>query len=101
MAPSDTPSSSEQRFRIAETEGFRKQLKKNPELKRVYKKITDYVYPILKDNPFFGSNIKRLRDPLSDYYRYRIGDYRLFYSVDQDEIVVVIVKLQHRKDAYR
>jgi len=101
VARSDIPSFDSSQFRIAETESFQKQLKKSPELKRIYRKISEYVYPILKENPYFGPNIKRLRDPLSDFYRYRIGNYRLFYSIDEDEIVVIVVKLQHRKDAYR
>ena len=34
-------------------------------------------------------------------YRLRQGDYRLVYSVDDDESVVVIVKIGHRRDVYR
>jgi len=75
-------------------------LKKNPDLKRIYKKITEYVYPLLRENPYYGPNIKRLRENLSEFYRYRIGDYRLFYAINEDEIVVVIVKLEHRRSAY-
>ena len=101
MKKSDTPSSSSGRFRIAETESFQKQLKKNPELKRVYRKIREYVYPLLRENPYYGPNIKRLRENLSEYYRYRIGDYRLFYSIDDDEVIVIVVKLGHRQSAYR
>ena len=101
MPTSDTPSSNSRQFRIAETDGFRKQLKKNPGLKRIYKKISEYAYPLLRENPYYGPNIKRLRENLSDFYRYRIGEYRLFYAINEDEIVVVIVKLEHRKSAYQ
>ena len=34
-------------------------------------------------------------------YRLRQGDYRVVYSVDDDESVVVIVKIGHRRDVYR
>lgn len=101
LPKSDTPSSNSSQFRIAETDGFRKQLKKSPDLKRIYKKVTDYVYPLLRENPYYGPNIKRLRENLSDLYRYRIGNYRLFYAVKEDEIVVVIITLEHRKSAYQ
>jgi mRNA interferase RelE/StbE len=69
-------------YRIAETDTFRKQLNKNRDYQRIYRKIRDYVYPLLRENPFFGPNIKHLRGDLSEFYRYRIGDYRLFYTID-------------------
>ncbi len=34
-------------------------------------------------------------------YRLRQGDYRMLYSVDDDERAVVIVKIGHRRDVYR
>lgn len=34
-------------------------------------------------------------------YRVRQGRYRILYSIDDEEIIVVIVKIGHRKDVYR
>ena len=34
-------------------------------------------------------------------YRLRQGDYRVVYSVDDDQATVVIVKIGHRRDVYR
>lgn len=86
-------------FKIAETDSFVKKIKKS-EFKRLYKKIVTYVYPMLKRNPYFGPNIKRLKGNFSDYYRYRIGDYRLFYKIEDEKIMIFIVDIKHRKDAY-
>ena len=36
-----------------------------------------------------------------DVYRIRVGVYRVLYSVDRGRIVVVILKVGHRKDVYR
>ncbi|NLU41669.1 MAG: type II toxin-antitoxin system RelE/ParE family toxin [Firmicutes bacterium] len=36
-----------------------------------------------------------------DRYRLRQGPYRIVYSVQDDELTVWIVKVSHRKDAYR
>ena len=99
MAKSITPSSVE--FQIGETDSFQKQLKKNPDFERIYRRIRSYVYPLLRINPFFGPNIKRLKGTLSDYYRYRIGDYRLFYTIDQEHVIVFVVALRTRQDAYK
>jgi mRNA interferase RelE/StbE len=70
-------------------------------LSSLYPKIQEYVYPILPDNPFFGPNIKRLKGEFADVYRYRLGDYRLFYTVDEGWVTVFVLNLDHRKNAYR
>ena len=82
------------RFEIAETETFQRSISKK-EFVKIYNKIKTYVYPQLRINPFFGNNIKKLKGEFKDVYRYRIGEYRLFYQVDEKQIL--IVKLQFRK----
>ena len=37
----------------------------------------------------------------SDRYRIRVGRYRVVYSIADDELVVLIVRVAHRKDVYR
>ncbi|RLF03728.1 MAG: type II toxin-antitoxin system mRNA interferase toxin, RelE/StbE family [Thermoprotei archaeon] len=86
-------------FQIAETKTFIKVKKKlSPKL---YDKIKNIVYPQLKANPFFGINIKKLKGEFENYYRYRIGNYRLFYLIENEKILVVIVDLKHRQSAYQ
>lgn len=36
-----------------------------------------------------------------DRYRIRIGDYRVIYTIEDDVCVVMIIRIRHRKDAYR
>ena len=36
-----------------------------------------------------------------DRYRLRQGVYRIIYSIDDIDVVVVVVKVGHRKDVYR
>lgn len=60
-------------------------------------RITPKLIP-LKNNPRpFGS--QKLRD--SSYYRIRIGDYRVIYSVDDRIRLVRILDIAHRRDVYR
>lgn len=68
--------------------------------KKLYTKITNIVYPQLRQNPYYGTNIKKLKGEFEGYYRYRLGDYRLFYLIDDGKVIVVIVDLRHRKNAY-
>jgi mRNA interferase RelE/StbE len=37
----------------------------------------------------------------NDKYRVRQGTYRIVYSIEDNEIIVVVVKVGHRKDVYR
>lgn len=34
-------------------------------------------------------------------YRVRVGDYRIVYAVDDDEHVVLVARIAHRREAYR
>jgi mRNA interferase RelE/StbE len=36
-----------------------------------------------------------------DVYRIRVGVYRVIYSIEQRRIVVVVLKIGHRRDVYR
>ncbi len=36
-----------------------------------------------------------------EYYRLRIGDYRVIYSIDDRAKVIKILSIAHRKDVYR
>lgn len=73
----------------------RKTLKKLQPLIR--SKINQSIYG-LKSNPRpFG--YKKLKN--SDYYRIRIGDYRVIYSIKELDITIFIIYIGHRKDIYR
>ncbi|MDD5569323.1 MAG: type II toxin-antitoxin system RelE/ParE family toxin [Candidatus Pacebacteria bacterium] len=86
-------------FNIAETESFQKLIKTHP-FSSLYPKIKDYVYPRLRQNPFFGPNIKKLKGDFSSFYRYRIGNHRLFYTINSEKVLVFIVTIKDRKDSY-
>ena len=34
-------------------------------------------------------------------YRIRIGKYRIVYEIENDQMVIVIVRVRHRKNAYQ
>ncbi len=62
------------------------------------KKILNSVKTKLVKNPFVG---KRLVGDLSPYYRYRVGDYRVLYEIIDNELIIVVVKIKHRKNVYK
>jgi mRNA interferase RelE/StbE len=36
-----------------------------------------------------------------DLYRIRVGDYRIIYSIQDDQLLILVVKIGHRKEIYR
>jgi mRNA interferase RelE/StbE len=87
-------------YRIAETELFQTKLK-DRKYSILKSKIIDYVYPILKKNPFFGANIKKLKGEFDGLYRYRIGKFRLFYIIKDNDLLIIFVDISGRKDSYK
>jgi len=71
------------------------------ELKRINKperlRIVDAI-DRLPANPYIG---KSLKGELSGLRRIRAGDYRVIYEIHEQQVVILIVRVAHRKDAYR
>jgi len=82
------------KYQIAETRTFEK-VKRQID-KKLYSKIEKIVYPQLRESPLYSSNIKKLKGNLEGYYRYRIGNYRIFYLLENDKLIVVIIDFKHR-----
>jgi mRNA interferase RelE/StbE len=52
----------------------------------------------LLDDPY-AQNTQKLSG--QEKYRIRVGNYRVLYEIINDELVVMVVKVGHRKDVYR
>ena len=89
-------------YRIFETNEFIKKLKKlqPKDVPLIEGKLHARIYPQLKKEPYFGKNIKKLKGYNQDIWRYRIGRYRLFYTVNKEDNIVYILTIDLRKDAY-
>ena len=37
----------------------------------------------------------------SEYWRIRVGDYRVVYSIDDKELLVLVIRVAHRREVYR
>ena len=61
---------------------------------RVFKRIES-----LKNNPFPHQSIKLAAT--EQLYRVRIGDYRMIYGVDKNNLQVIVHYVRHRRDVYR
>lgn len=54
----------------------------------------------LEENPRSHPNIKPLKGKFSGCYRYRIGDYRVIYEVDDEVVCVFVLTIAHRGESY-
>ncbi len=89
-------------FKIFETSQFLKGLEQDfsGQQARIKRKLEAYVYPQLKQNPYFGKNIKKLTNYKPETWRYRIGSYRFFYEIDGLEKIVFMIAADSRQGAY-
>jgi mRNA interferase RelE/StbE len=37
----------------------------------------------------------------SDIYRVRVGDYRIIYQIQDQALLILVLRVRHRKDVYR
>jgi mRNA interferase RelE/StbE len=44
---------------------------------------------------------ERLTGDLSEFYKFRVGAYRVLYQVLEDEAILVIHQIGHRREIYR
>ena len=64
--------------------------------KRIVQKITQVG--ALEDPRVQG---KALTGPLSGLWRYRVGDYRALVEILDEEIVILVLEVDHRSRVYR
>ena len=89
------------KYKIFETNNYIEEIEKlSTNIKKLENKIKEYVYPKLKENPFFGKNIKKLKGYKPETWRYRIDDIRVFYEIDDKEVLILMISANLRKDSY-
>ena len=89
-------------YRIFETTGFQRDLSSlGPEAaRRIQNTLARRVYPVLRAAPRELPSAARLKD-WDPTWRIRIGEWRLFFEIDDVKRVVFLTAADHRKDAYR
>ena len=59
----------------------------------------EFIVGALRDNPRRVG--KPLREPLAPLYSARRGEYRVLYRIIDRQLIIEIVTVTHRRDAYR
>ena len=85
-------------YRIEFVKSARKEFSQVP--KEIRERVLEAL-DILSKNPFSEFlKIKKLKGADS-LYRIRLGDYRLVYEVQNSVLIIIVIKIGHRKDIYR
>ncbi len=89
-------------YKIVITESATKELKRIPAKMqdRIFEKIDELAE---EPKPHGHKKLKSFNMPGSDqndYYRIRVGDYRVIYVIENEQITIIIMKIAHRKDVY-
>lgn len=66
--------------------------------KDVRNKALQAVEKILARDPQAG---KPLTATYKGLWKFRIGDYRIIYTIEKERLVIFVLRIQHRKDVYR
>ena len=61
--------------------------------------VIDFLTTALVANPHREG--KPLRDDLADIWSARRGTYRVLYRINEDDREVIVLRVEHRRDAYR
>ena len=70
--------------------------KANPPLRRKIEKC----FTRLETDPHHNNNIKRLSGEFAGYLRYRLGDWRVIFQIDEKAHQVLIADIAHRREVY-
>jgi mRNA interferase RelE/StbE len=83
-------------YRIEVKRSAAKAIKKIPKPDR--RRISEKIDSLSEDLPNPETTKMKGDNP---FHRIRVGDYRIVYEIQNEILVILIVKVGHRKDIYR
>lgn len=83
-------------YRIEFKNSAAKSLKKIPKADRI--PIVEKIDSFVENLPNPDATKMKGNNP---FHKVRVGDYRIFYEIQNDILVILVVKIGHRKDIYR
>ena len=72
--------------------------KLDPEIREKIRKYLEQRVSIMEDPRQLGETLK---GKLAELWRYRVGDYRIICELRDHELVVIVIRIGHRKNVYR
>jgi len=70
-------------------------------LDKAIQRIIKEKLELLAQNPqALRNNIKPLKEEYKGLYRLRVGNYRVIYKVDNDQLIILVIRIGHRGNIY-
>jgi mRNA interferase RelE/StbE len=63
----------------------------------VVRRAFTLIEEVIAKDPFSG---KKLKGKYSGLFSYRFSDYRIIYEIRQQKMLVVVLRVRHRKNVY-
>ncbi len=83
-------------FKVQFKKSVQKDLRGLP--KADQKRTLEQIGKVLAKDPYQG---KALTGEFKGLYRWRTGRFRVIYEIQKDVLIILILKIGHRKDVYR
>ncbi len=83
-------------YRIQVKRSAAKALQKIP--KADPKRIADKIDTLAQNSPNPDTTKMKGNNP---FHKMRVGDYRIIYEIQEEVLIILIVKIGHRKDVYK
>ncbi len=63
-------------------------------------RIKQRIVLLAQDPSTLKPNIKKLKGRYTKFVRLRVSNYRIIFKVIENELVILIIRLAHRKEVY-
>lgn len=83
-------------YKVVYLDQVEKDLKRldKPIARKIIERVENYL---ARDPEKLG---KALTGDFQGYWRYRWSDYRVIYKISRQEVLIVVLRIAHRKDVY-
>ena len=83
------------KYNVEYAKGVVKDLKKlsSP----IRQKAIQIIEKVLALDPYVG---RPLTGPYKGLWKYRVGDYRIVYTIEERRLVIFVLRVRHRKNVY-
>ena len=75
------------------------------QLAKLDKQSAKRIIKFLKERVASLNDPRSLGDPLKgrlrEFWRYRVGDYQILCRIEEGKLLVLVVRVGHRRDVYR
>lgn len=66
----------------------------------IQKQLKEKIILLATDPAQLKNNIKPLKGEYSGKFRLRVRDYRIIFRIEEEKVLIMIIRIGHRKEVY-